>query len=59
MDHNSNKPLFKTIPTDDGNIIFPKIPVMANYFFIYKAIDGRQFTFVEKRANPYETIMQH
>jgi len=59
MDNNSNKPVLIAIPTNDGKTIFPKMLGMAKYFFIYKAINGRQFILVEKRTNPYGTTMQH
>jgi len=59
MNNNSNKPVLITIPTNDGKTIFPKMLGMAKHFYIYTTINGKQFELVEKRANPYETTMQH
>ncbi|MCA1760805.1 MAG: hypothetical protein LC658_13635 [Bacteroidales bacterium] len=55
---NNSKPVLIAVPTNDGTTVFPKMPGMAKYFNIYSATDGKQFTFIEKRANPYETTMQ-
>lgn len=57
--NNFNKPVLIAVPTNNGITVFPKMLGMAKYFNIYSTMDGRQFTFIEKRNNPYETTMQH
>ena len=57
--NSSEKTLLIAIPTNDGKTIFPKMLGMAKYFYIYTKPCSRQFIFVEKRLNPYETTMQH
>jgi predicted Fe-Mo cluster-binding NifX family protein len=47
------------IPTNDGINIFPGMLGMAKEIFIYEIKNGKQFRFVEKRTNPYESTMQH
>jgi len=32
---------------------------MAKYMFIYEIENGSKFRLIEKRANPYESTMQH
>lgn len=59
MDNDSQKSILIAIPTNDGETIFPKMLGMAKYFNIYQTTDGKQFTLVEKRVNPYEKTMQH
>ncbi|MGC9355328.1 MAG: NifB/NifX family molybdenum-iron cluster-binding protein [Mariniphaga sp.] len=59
MKNRSDKPLLIAVPTNDGITVFSKMLGMAKYFNIYSTTDGEQFTFVEKRVNPYETTMQH
>lgn len=59
MNNNSNKPLLIAIPSNDGKTIYPKMLGMAKHFYIYTTMNGKQFELVEKRANPYETTMQH
>jgi len=59
MKNRSDKPLLIAVPTNDGITVFPKMLGMAKYFNIYSTTDGKQFKFVEKRVNPYETTMQH
>lgn len=59
MDNNLNKHVFIAIPTNDGIAIFPEMLGMAKYFYIYTTTDGRQFTLIEKRNNPFEKTMQH
>jgi predicted Fe-Mo cluster-binding NifX family protein len=59
MKNKSDKPLLIAVPTNDGITVFPKMLGMAKYFSIYSTTDGKQFTFIEKRTNPYETTMQH
>jgi predicted Fe-Mo cluster-binding NifX family protein len=59
MKNNSDKPLLIAVPTNDDTTIFPKMLGMAKYFHIYSTTDGKHFTFVEKRVNPYEKTMQH
>jgi predicted Fe-Mo cluster-binding NifX family protein len=59
MENKPDKPLLIAVPTNDGITVFPKMLGMAKYFNIYSTTDGKQFTFIEKRANPYETTMQH
>jgi predicted Fe-Mo cluster-binding NifX family protein len=59
MKNKSDKSLLIAVPTNDGITVFPKMLGMAKYFNIYSTTDGEQFTFVEKRVNPYETTMQH
>ena len=56
---NNLKPVLIAVPTNDGATVFPKMPGMARYFYIYETHDGQQFALVEKRVNPYETTMQH
>jgi predicted Fe-Mo cluster-binding NifX family protein len=56
---NNLKPVLIAVPTNDGATVFPKMLGMARYFYIYETHDGKQFTLVEKRVNPYETTMQH
>jgi len=58
-ENSSEKTLLIAIPTNDGKTIFPKMLGMARYFYIYTKTGSRQFRFVEKRLNPYETTMQH
>jgi predicted Fe-Mo cluster-binding NifX family protein len=57
--NNSNKPVLIAIPTNDGKTVFPKMLGMAKYFYIFAINETKQFTFVEKRDNPYEKTMQH
>jgi len=59
MKNKSDKLLLIAIPTNDGITVFPKMLGMAKYFSIYSTTDLKQFTFIEKRVNPYETTMQH
>jgi predicted Fe-Mo cluster-binding NifX family protein len=59
MKNRSDKPLLIAVPTNDGTTLFPKMLGMAKYFNIYSTTDGKQFTFIGKRSNPYETTMQH
>lgn len=56
---NSSKSVLIAVPTNDGITIFPKMLGMAKYFNIYSTTDGKQFSLVEKRVNPYKTTMQH
>jgi predicted Fe-Mo cluster-binding NifX family protein len=55
----SEKSLLAAVPTNDGITIFPKMPGMARYFYIYSLTSDSKFTLVEKRLNPFETTMQH
>lgn len=59
MDNESKISLLIAIPTNDGKTVFPKMMGMAKYFYIYETTNRRQFIFVEKRPNPYETTLQH
>jgi predicted Fe-Mo cluster-binding NifX family protein len=59
MSKNSVKSVLIAIPTNNETTLFPKMLGMAKYFHIYSTTDGKQFTFVEKRINPYEKTMQH
>jgi predicted Fe-Mo cluster-binding NifX family protein len=59
MKNRSDKPLLIAVPTNDGITVFPKMLGMAKYFNIYSTTDGKRFTLIEKRVNPYETTMQH
>lgn len=56
---NNSDSFLVAVPSNDGINIFPKMLGMAKYFFIYKIRSNSQFTFIEKRLNPYETTMQH
>lgn len=47
------------VPSNAGINIYNGMLGRAKYFYIYTAIKGNQFELVEKRANPYETTMQH
>ncbi|MBN2302739.1 MAG: hypothetical protein JXN60_09515 [Lentisphaerae bacterium] len=47
------------VPTNDGKTLFPKMLGMAKFFYIYETIAGDTFTLLEKRANAYETTLQH
>lgn len=47
------------VPSNDGTNIFPKMLGLSRYFFIYATTNGKEFTFVEKRINPYEKTFQH
>jgi hypothetical protein len=52
MENKPDKTLLIAVPTNDGITVFPKMLGMAKYFNIYSTTDGKQFTFIEKRATP-------
>lgn len=47
------------IPTDDGLHIFSGMLGRARAFHIYQWEEGKGFSLLEKRVNPYAETMQH
>ena len=59
MDKKNENSVRIAIPTNDGINIFPRMLGMAKTMFIYEIENRTQFRLIEKRINPYESIMQH